>query len=300
MQEKQRESVSLERDVAILNANIRKEQLGIRARNITIDGLVGEIGDKSDFVVALNKKTEREKASLSQLLRKTNEINNTSLVEIIFGNQNISDFFMDVDEFESIKQALNASFDEILSVKNATEAEVKDLEETKSEEVNLRVLQEAEKRKLTQNEAEKQRILIATKGEEDVYQKIIKAKEKTAAEIRSALFALRGSSAISFGKAYELAVHAEEQTGVRAAFLLGIITVNNNLNINIAEIEQFFLGDLPGEKEYVDYILNFLPANKLYVSYNGKAFDYYALKNRFLMHGRELLIKNQLDLLYIL
>ncbi len=80
-------------------------------------------------------------------------------------------------------------------------------------------------------------------------------------------------------------------------FLLGIITVNNNSNI--AEIEQFFLGDLPGEKEYVDYILNFLPANKLYVSYNGKAFDYYALKNRFLMHGRELLIKNQLDLLYI-
>ncbi|MCK5027070.1 MAG: lytic murein transglycosylase, partial [Candidatus Pacebacteria bacterium] len=233
LEEKQRESVSLERDVAILNANIRKAQLGIRARNITIDGLVDEIDDKFDFVGVLNEKTDRAKASLSQLLRKTNEIDNTSLVEIVLGNQNVSDFFMDVDEFESIKLSLNVSFKEIRSVKNATEAEMKDLEEKKSEEVNLRVLQEAEKREITQNEAEKRQILTITKGEEAAYQKIIKAKEKTAADIRTALFQLRGSSAISFGKAYELAVHAEEQTGVRAAFLLGIITQETRLGENI-------------------------------------------------------------------
>ena len=233
LSEKQREAVSLSRDVAILNANIKKAQLGIRARDLTIEELHEDIGEKGEFIGVLNEKTDREKQSLSQLLRKTNEIESTSLVEIMLGNQNLSDFFIDLDSFESINQALDASFKEIKAVKNATETEVKKLEEEKDEEVNLLLLQEAEKRRITQDEAEKQRILAVTKGEEKVYQKIIKEKEKTAAEIRTALFALRGSSAISFGRAYELAKLAEEQTGVRPAFLLGIITQETRLGENI-------------------------------------------------------------------
>ncbi|MCK5096151.1 MAG: lytic murein transglycosylase [Candidatus Pacebacteria bacterium] len=233
LQDKQREKVTLERDVAILNSNIRKSQLGIKARTLAIGSLVEDIDDKEVVIGILNEKTERQKQSLSQLMRKTNEVDSASLVEIVLGNQKISDFFIDLDSFESIKQSLDASFKEIRSVKNATETEKKKLEEEKREEVSLRVLQEAEKRKIVQNEAEKQQILTVTKGEEVAYQKIIKAKEKTAAEIRTALFALRGSSAIPFGKAYELAVHAEEQTGVRAAFLLGIITQETKLGENI-------------------------------------------------------------------
>ncbi len=231
--EKQRESVSLKRDIIILDADIKKAKLGIRARTITIDGLHENIGEKGEFIDVLNEKVEREKKSLSQLLRKTNEIESTSLVEVILGNKDLSDFFIDLDSFESINQALDASFKEIKAVKNATETEVKKLEEEKSEEVNLRVLQEAEKRKIVQNEEEKQQILTVTKGEEATYQKIIKAKEKTAAEIRAVLFALRGSSAIPFGKAYELALRAEEKTGVRPAFLLGILTQETRLGENI-------------------------------------------------------------------
>ena len=153
LSEKQREAVSLSRDVAILNANIKKAQLGIRARNLTIDELHNNIGEKDEFIGVLNEKTNREKQSLSQLLRKTNEIESISLVEIMLGNQNLSDFFIDLDSFESINQALDASFKEIKGVKNATETEVKRLEEKKDEEVNLKVLQEAEKRKITQDEA---------------------------------------------------------------------------------------------------------------------------------------------------
>lgn len=230
---KQREKVSLERDVSILNAQIRKAELGMRARNLTINELISEIEQKNDHIEVLDKETQREKASLSQLLRKTNEKNEASLVEIVLGNQNISDFFKDVDEFESIKQALHRSFEEIRSAKNATEAEKKDLEEKRLEEVELRQLQEIESRKLREAEAEKQSILEETKGEEEVYQSIIAEKEQTAAEIRTALFQLRGTSAISFERAYELALRAEEQTGVRPAFLLGIIRTESNLGANL-------------------------------------------------------------------
>ena len=113
LQDKQREKVSLERDVAILNSNIRKSQLGIKARNLAINDLVDDIDDKEVVIDILNEKTERQKKSLSQLMRKTNEVDSASLVEIILGNQNISDFFMDLDSFDSIKQSLDLSFKEI-------------------------------------------------------------------------------------------------------------------------------------------------------------------------------------------
>jgi hypothetical protein len=230
---KQREKVSLERDVTILNAQIKKAELGIKARNLTINNLVSEINAKTNFIGVLDEEAERERASLSQLLRKTNEKHEASLVEVVLGNQNISDFFMDVDEFESIKQALHASFEEIRSVKNATEAERKDLEEKRLEEVELRGLQEIENSQLQDAENEKSRILDITKGEEAAYQQIIDEKEQTAAEIRTALFQLRGSDAISFERALELAERAYEQTGVRPAFLLGIIRTESNLGANL-------------------------------------------------------------------
>lgn len=231
--EKQKEKASLERDVAILNANITKAQLGIKARNLAVQSLGDDIGEKTVLISALTDKTEREKAALSQLLRKTDEIEDTSLLEVFLASDDVSDFFMDVDELQSVKQALNKSFQEVQMTQSATENEKKSLEEKKLEEVELKTLQEVEKRKLVSSQQEKQQILTVTKGKEAEYQKIIKEKEKTAQEIRAALFSLRGSSAIPFEKAYEIALTAEKKTGIRAAFLLGIIAEESNLGENV-------------------------------------------------------------------
>lgn len=233
LQKKQQEAISLQRDVSILNANIKKAQLGIRGRVLVIDNLLGDIQNKSEFIKLLKEKTQREKDSLAQLLRKTDEIDSASLVEIMLGNKNLSDFFIDIDSFESIKQALNVSLQEIQFAKYTTETEKKELTEKKIEESELKKLQELEKKQLEKNEANKQYILKVTKGKEDEYQKIIKGKEKTAAEIRVALFELRGTKAIPFGQALIYAQQVSKQTGVRPAFLLGIIAEESNLGENV-------------------------------------------------------------------
>ena len=233
LQEKQREAISLQRDVSILDANIKKAKLGIRGRVLAIEDLLGGIQNKSGSIVLLEEKIQREKDSLSQLLRKTDEIDSASLVEIMLGNQNLSDFFLDIDSFESIKQALGVSLKEIYSIKDITEAEKRGLEEKKIEEVELKTLQELEKKKLEKDEANKQYILKVTKGKEEEYQKIIKSKEKTAAEIRVALFELRGTKAIPFEQALEYANFVNKKTGVRPAFLLGVIAEESNLGENL-------------------------------------------------------------------
>ncbi len=104
---KQREGVSLERDIAILDAEISKAKLSIKARIITIKNLEDDIGEKKHTIGTLSDKIDREVASLAQLLRKTDEIDSSSLVEVILANTSISEFFADVDAFESIKSKLN-------------------------------------------------------------------------------------------------------------------------------------------------------------------------------------------------
>lgn len=233
LQDKQRERVSYERDVAILDAQIEKARLSIRARDIVIQKLEQDIDGKEEVIGDLNEKLGREKQSLAQLLRKTNEIDNISLVEVVMGNQNLSDFFEDLDSFDAIKVALQSSFVEIADTKDVTQSQKRVLQGKQEEELELRNIQRLQKKEIEKREREKQAIVDATKGIEAEYQKLIKAKEKSAAQIRTELFTLRGTAAIPFEQALELANIASAYTGVRPAFILGVIAEESNLGENV-------------------------------------------------------------------
>lgn len=233
LEEKQRESVSLERDIAIFDAKISEATLSIKARNIAIEKLSQDINSKQTTIGKLSDKIEREKESLAQLLRKTNELDSSSLVEVVLSDKEISQFFVDLDSFDSIKSSLNDSLDNIVEAKTNTEEEKKTLEEKKTEEVELRKIQELQRKRIEENKSEKNRLLKTTKGKEKEYQKVLSAKEKSAASIRSELFVLQGSKAIPFEKALDFANRVFAKTGVRPAFLLGIIAEESNLGQNV-------------------------------------------------------------------
>ena len=97
---KQRESVSIERDVAILTTQINEAKLQIRARTINIEQLSKDIGIKSATIVELSDKIETSKESLSELIRKKNELDSYSLAEIVLNNNGLSDFFEDISNFQ--------------------------------------------------------------------------------------------------------------------------------------------------------------------------------------------------------
>ncbi len=241
LDEKQREGVSLERDVAILVAQITEATLSIKARNLTIQKLTSDIGGKEVVIGNLSEKLVRQKESLAQILRKRAELDLFSLAEVVLSNENLSEFFSDVDSFDAVQAALRDSFAEITETKTQTETEKKTLEEKKTEEVELRAIQELQKRRIEEKRAERNKILAATKGQERAYQKILKDKEKSAAAIRAELFSLRDTAAIPFGKAVEYATRAGQRTNVRPALILGIITQESNLGENTG---QCFVKDL--------------------------------------------------------
>jgi len=230
---KQKESASLSRDIAILDAEIKKAQLEIRAREIAIANLGTEIVGKTEKIGSLDEKAVRQRASLEALLRKTRELDSVSLVEVFFGTETLSEFFKDVDTFEAIESGLQESFKDLRVTRIVTEEEREALVDKRTEEIELKQIQELERERIKEREAEKEHILAVTKGVEAAYAKVLESQEKTAAQIRTELFTLRGSAAIPFGQALEYANFASSKTGVRPAFILGILAEESNLGENV-------------------------------------------------------------------
>lgn len=229
LEEKRTERVSLERDVAILDAEIQKAQLSIRARDLSIQKLTTDIGNKSDTILALDEKLVRERQALANILRKTNEIDDHTLVEFILASKDVSEFFADIDSFATIKASLRESFVDIEDTKAVTADERSELEVRRGDEQELRTLQVLERQKIEDKKKERATILSVTKGAEKAYQELIGSIEKTAAQIRAELFTLRDSAAIPFGEALELANFASSKTGVRPALILGVLKQETRL-----------------------------------------------------------------------
>ncbi len=228
-----KEKATLGRDISLLNDKIKQTKVAIRARTISIDGLVYDIKVKNSTINELSARIERQRDSLAQLMRKTDEIDSYSFVEIALSDKKISEFFGDLDSFEYLEDAISASLVEIGFTKKIAGEQKVVLEDKKTKESDLRYKQELEKKRTEANEAEKQRLLKVTKGDEAVYQKDLKEKQKKAAQIRAALFSLRDTAAIPFATALEYANFASAKTGVRPALILAILQQESNMGANV-------------------------------------------------------------------
>lgn len=228
----QKTRTSLESDVAVLNAQIARSKLLIKARDMVIANLQNTIVEKTAVISTLEEKIRRERSSVAQLLRKTNEIDQSSLPEVILSKRNLSDFFLDVDSFNSIKTALRDSLAIIAEAKTQTETEKNELEDQKRKEADARAELAANQRAVQKNEAEKKELLSITKNKEKEYQKVLNERKARAAQISAALFQLRDTGAIQFGDAYRYAFAASQKTGVRAAFILAIFSQESSFGAN--------------------------------------------------------------------
>lgn len=233
LQSQRSESASIERDVAILDGQIRAAQLKLEASNIRVQQLSKDINLKTEVISELEDKTAREKESLSEMLQRVREIKDRSLVAVFLGSGNLAEFFNETDSIEAIKISVMADLAKIAAHQKETLEQKMALESVKTEQEDVTYQISQEKKTVEINQSQKENLLIASKQQEKTYEQIVAEREAKAAAIRSALFSLRDSTDINFGQALEFAKIAEKGTGVRPAFLLAIITQESNLGQNV-------------------------------------------------------------------
>ncbi len=216
-------------EVNKLTGQIKTVQKNIDAKNSNIKEIGHDINVKDQTVNQLNDKLDRSLEILEELVRATNQADDMSIIEVLLVYENISDFFEGVDSVVSIQASLDSLFDQIRELRGLTEDEKVKLEEQKMREQELKAKIELEKKEVTVQQNQKQGELASSKAVEQTYAQELAEKQAKAASIRSALFQLRDTGNITFEQAQSYAEVASKLTGVRAAFILGILKQETNI-----------------------------------------------------------------------
>jgi len=243
------EGNSLKRDIAILDGQIKKARLKVQQTETEIRALSAGIVLHGRTIGSLTEKMEREQASLAQIIRKTDAIDDYSLIEAVLSGREISDFFGDLDSYASVKQAMRTSFEELRATRLETEREKAGLEDQRTDQEILRAALVLDQQAVQAKEAEKRKLLADTQGQESQYRSLKSSQEQTAAQIRAKLFPLRDTSGIQFGDAVRYAQAASARTGVRPALILAILSQESDLGKNVGQclITDLSTGDGKGK-----------------------------------------------------
>ena len=223
LDDQKKHSGTIQKDVNILAAQIAASKAKIKSKQLTIQKLTGDISNKSKTINLLSQKLFREKESLGQLIRKTDEIDDKNIIHLLLGSQTVSESYKDLDSFASLGDSIKESLEEVRGTKKQTEIEKSSLEQKQDQELDAKVELESQKKVVEKSETEKKQLLSVSKQKEQAYQALLKERAAKKAQILAALFSLRDTAAIPFGDALKYATLASEKTGVRPAFILAIL-----------------------------------------------------------------------------
>jgi membrane-bound lytic murein transglycosylase B len=226
---------SLQGDVTQLNAQIAQAQAEIRQRNVAIGQLQDQITQKAATVQTLEQKLGDSRDSLSKLIRERAEQEDTPLGVLALASGSLSDFFSAVADLDAVSGALQGHMQELQGIKTQTEAEKAALTQKQDQQLNAKHDAVLLQQTVSNAKAQKTQELTVTRGQESAYNLVLQQKQAQAQAIRNALFKLRDAQGITFATALQYAQAAEKKTGVRAAFVLGILRQESNLGANVGQ-----------------------------------------------------------------
>ncbi len=227
---------TLANQISLLKKKISQLNLQISQSNVMIKDLGFQIQDTQKSIGQTSEKITVSQQNLGSMLQTIREKDQSSLLEIILSEKEISDFFDDMTAMESLSQKSQELLQEIKNLKTSLEeqkvsldGEKEDLEKT----VKIQTLQKQ------QNEANKKQQEQYQALTEAQYQKLLAQKqdvEKRASEIKAKLFQLAGvTEAPTFGEALDIAKSVTTLVDIRPAFLLAVISQESAIGRNVGQ-----------------------------------------------------------------
>lgn len=230
----QSQAKSLEGELNLLDSQIKKFGLEIKRIKLIIGGIESEIKRVELKIKELGQQTEDEKIILGEIIREIHKYDETSFLEIVLTKENLSDFFSEIQSLESLQLGIQKSLEKIRILKEELRIRKAEFEEQKNEMIALKAIQEIQKYSIEKKQKEHQKLLDETKGQEYLYQRLIKNKQMDVNTIRSQLYILQGmGGALSFENALNIAEFVSSVTGVRPAFLLAVLSKESGWGANV-------------------------------------------------------------------
>ena len=230
--EKQSEARTLQGEIFIFDTQIKKLQIEIRSLDLAIQQTGLEIEETIKSIDAALAKIEKIKESLGQFIRLLDQSDKETLVEILFKNRDLSDFFGNLENIMVSQEKAQVTIKELKQLKVELELEQENLEVRRVEQVGLRNVQQIQKLEVDSKKKEKDTIFKATKGEEKKFQELVKQTDQDIERIRGQVRFLL-EQGITLEEALKYGQLAAMRVGIRPALLLAILDVESGLGRNV-------------------------------------------------------------------
>lgn len=223
-------------------------ELKIKATNLQLDSLNSQLEDTQTAIEKNTVKSEDVKTKMGELLKLINQNDNHPLVYVLFSKKNLSEVYQEIEYNQQILENLGNLLEQVRELNKQLQQDADNLAQQQGEVKNLQSIQNLQKQNLVDAVGQQKTLLKETQGKESIYQADLSDAKERAQEIKSRLYALlEVEKQINFGQAVQIAEWAGNQTGVRPAFLLAILTQESNLGRNVGTCNR--AGD-PPEKSY--------------------------------------------------
>ncbi|MDA3815656.1 MAG: hypothetical protein PF549_04825 [Patescibacteria group bacterium] len=225
--EEQEKEKTIQSELEVIDKNIEVIQLQIQKTERLIKDFDQKINDKKEEIVEIENRMAGQREVLKDYVKLVRHGNDE--LDLILMNQekSIGDYFKALDSFEILQSKIKGTLDDVKQDKINLEQEKNVLENNRTEQKKIQALQDDQRETLEYEEKKKN--LFLQKTQED-----INLLDIERSELRRQLNALQSlGEPISLEKAIDSAEYASKKTGVRTAFLLGVLRVESNLGQNV-------------------------------------------------------------------
>lgn len=153
-----------------LAADIKVTENKITASTLNIQKLELEIGDKGVLIA-------RNQGAVAETLRSVNEIDQSSLAEMVFSSEDISSFWGDIDQFEQLQASITENVRVLTELKQNLEVDKTDIEKARATLFALKSKLSDQKQIVDSTLKQKNTLLAQTKNKESNYKKSLAEKE---------------------------------------------------------------------------------------------------------------------------
>lgn len=152
----------------------------IGATDLEIQKLNLEIADATAHI-------SHNRAAIEEILRRINEADQTSLVETLFSNDDLSTFWSALDALARVRGVMSSKVRDLAELQTVLEGKVGEHKEKYGDLVALKGQYVGQKQVLEVNKSEKNQLLAQTKNEEAAYQELLAEKRAAKAQFEQQL-----------------------------------------------------------------------------------------------------------------
>ena len=230
--ETRQKAKSLKNEINILENQIEKIRLEIEQTKLSIRQTELNVSQLQKEIDAVQSQADHQKSLLSEYIRLIDQYDQESILEIILKKEKLSDFFEEINALENVQTKIYDVLGEIQAFKAELEDRKQALENERDEQQQLKALQEIQKNTVAKQQNRKEYLLQETKGQEKLYQQKIQSTQKDI-EFIAKQISLLEKYHLTLEQAITNAVAASSKTGIRAAFLLGVLEIESRLGVNV-------------------------------------------------------------------